>query len=162
MDSKQTMKLTRTDLSQLVEKGRPPNRLDEPLVIQDIPEPWRSQFLRYLTSDNDVSSVHLKTCRFDIWKRWIDYAESLCTAHIPTELWEGAVSLKDLKVAYKKGQQRKQWFLKSRPPYPMSSQIEATDAGYTLDKPKKRSAFIRGWEEAENAPSNSIENPKNA
>lgn len=144
------LELTREELSLLVEKGRPPNKLDEQLLIQDIPQPWRSQFLKYLTSSNDIASVQLTTCRFDIWKRWIDYAESLCTAYVPTDLCEGNVTLIKLKDAYRKGQKHKQLYLKNKPPYPpMSGQYEATHAGYTLDKPKQRSAFIRGWEDAD-------------
>ena len=121
------------------------------IEIATIPEPWKSQFMRWLCAGELTGDVRIHRCHQHHWAEWLNQASAQCPELAPSQLDEFPFSWFDMRTAMTQGYQRARLHLKGKcVRYPSDLEREmryqSALAGYGAQEKTLHKTFIRGFQ----------------
>lgn len=120
------------------------------IEIETIPEPWRSQFIRWLCAGEVIGNELMYRCQLQQWKDWLYQSPAHCPELAPSQLDEFPFIWSDVREAMKQGLERAQSHLQGRfVHYPddlmREIRCQAALATYGAQEKTLQKAYIRGF-----------------
>lgn len=118
--------------------------------IMTIPEPWQSQFIRWLCAGELNGNERLHRCHRHIWADWLNEAPARCPELAPSQLEEFPFVWSEVRDAMRCGYQRAVMhqqgkFVRYRDDLGREMRYQAALANYGAQEKTLQRAYIRGF-----------------